>query len=91
MWLDCLDAADRVGHLHFAAGASHAVARRTQADLHTALVDFAQGAFVYINVAVDTEVDDFSGATRPSATADRAWTKGAAYMSAAARVLRVRT
>jgi hypothetical protein len=90
MWLDCQDAAERARRVHFPARASHAAARRTQAELHTALTDLAQGAFITINVAVDIEVDDFGAASRESAAAGRLWSKGAAHMSAVARALRLR-
>jgi hypothetical protein len=60
-----------------------------------AILDAMMGRLIrvvaVIAVAVDIEVDDFTGATRQSATADRAWTKGAVYTSTTTRVLRVRT
>jgi hypothetical protein len=86
---DCLAAAERVNRLRFAPGAGHAAARRVKAELHAALVDFAQGAYACIEVAIDIDDGDISSAPALLADGNNAWTAASAHLRVASSYMRM--
>ena len=85
---DCLAAAERVNRLRFGVGASHATARRVKAELHAALVDFAQGAYDCIEVAIDINSEDLTEVVALVRDGKIAWKAAGSHMRVATSYVR---